>query len=353
MSIYNGQDHLGEAIESILCQSFGDFEFLIMNDGSVDDSRRIVLSYDDPRIRLIDNPENLGLTESLNRGLSLATSSLIARQDQDDISHPTRFEKQLAFMEQNPDVVLLGTQARLINQKGRTIRCLPIWRPTTASGIRWKMMTSSAFIHASVMFRKEVLWDKFGGYDARYEGRDDAELWSRIAFECPVANLPQKLVDHRRHSTSMTATYEKVHANNLERVLIRNMRFFLKEQKIPDEWARFISWRNNSRILPPIDNPDRLLQVISEMWKRFLEVGASPNDDLKRCLATDYIRTAMSFVENNKLLSLRAFILAIIADWRPAVIILPRFIASLCLEPSIKKALRHRQHRTVSKKCRS
>src|SRR3990170_6306785 len=97
MSVYNGERFLREAIESILNQTYRDFEFLIINDGSTDSSREIILSYNDPRIRLIDNELNIGLTRSLNKGLRLARGKYIARQDADDISFRKRLEKQVAF----------------------------------------------------------------------------------------------------------------------------------------------------------------------------------------------------------------------------------------------------------------
>src|SRR5659263_168424 len=105
MAVYNGERYLREAIESILGQSFADFEFFIVNDGCTDSSRDIILSYRDPRIRLIDNQENIGLTKSLNIGLSLASGEYVARQDADDISYPTRIEKQIEYFETYPHTV--------------------------------------------------------------------------------------------------------------------------------------------------------------------------------------------------------------------------------------------------------
>src|SRR6266702_4955815 len=108
-------------MDSILAQTFRDFEFLIINDGSTDDSRAIIASYDDSRIRILDNPENIGLTRSLNRGLAEARGELIARQDADDVSHVTRLEKQVAFMKAESEVVAVGAQARFVNAKGKTV----------------------------------------------------------------------------------------------------------------------------------------------------------------------------------------------------------------------------------------
>src|SRR5581483_9504087 len=109
MSVYNGERYLREAIESILVQTWQDFELVCINDGSTDQSREIVLSFNDPRIRLVDNEQNLGLAKSLNKGLMLARGNLIARQDADDISEPDRLLKQVAFLEQWSEIVLVGS----------------------------------------------------------------------------------------------------------------------------------------------------------------------------------------------------------------------------------------------------
>src|SRR4051794_29608800 len=114
LAVYNGERYLREAIDSILGQTFQDFEFLIINDGSTDSTREIILSYHDPRIRLVDNEDNIGQTRSLNRGLALAAGQFVARQDADDISEPERLASQVAFLEIHPEVVLLGTWYRKI-----------------------------------------------------------------------------------------------------------------------------------------------------------------------------------------------------------------------------------------------
>lgn len=110
MPVYNGERFLRQTIESILNQTFTDFEYLIIDDASTDTSRDIIRCFNDPRIRLVENVKNDGLIKTLNRGLALAQGEYIARQDQDDISHPTRIEKQFAFLNDNPEIVLLGTQ---------------------------------------------------------------------------------------------------------------------------------------------------------------------------------------------------------------------------------------------------
>jgi glycosyltransferase involved in cell wall biosynthesis len=120
MSVYNNESYIREAVESVLNQSFKDFEFIIINDGSTDRTREILTSYTDERIRLFDQ-ENRGLTISLNRGLSLAKGSYIARMDGDDISDPERFAEEVRFLEQNEKIGLIGTYAHRIDEQGRIV----------------------------------------------------------------------------------------------------------------------------------------------------------------------------------------------------------------------------------------
>lgn len=120
MSVYNGEKYLPETIDSILNQTFKDFEFIIINDGSTDKTAKILTSYDDPRIRIF-NQENMGLTKSLNRAISLAKGEYIARMDADDISYPERLKKQVDYLNKNPDIGLVGSKYIRIDKRGRKI----------------------------------------------------------------------------------------------------------------------------------------------------------------------------------------------------------------------------------------
>ena len=137
MSVYNGEQFVAQSIESVLRQTFPGFELLIVNDASTDRTREIVTSFRDPRIRIVDNPSNVGLTRSLNRGLALARGRFVARQDADDLSLPTRLAEQLAFMRANPGVALVGTQARVMDARGRVLP-RPGWgRAVSCAAIRF------------------------------------------------------------------------------------------------------------------------------------------------------------------------------------------------------------------------
>ncbi|HEX9083960.1 MAG TPA: glycosyltransferase family 2 protein [Gemmatimonadaceae bacterium] len=204
MSVFNGEPFLAPAIESILRQTFTDFEFLIIDDASTDGSLAITRSFADPRIRVIVNEANIGLTRSLNKGLAAITTELVARQDADDVSARRRLEAQVAFMDDHPNVAVVGTQARLIGANGAALGPLLPWRASSDLGLRWQMMIDSGFVHSSVMFRKAVVRDELGGYDETFRTGQDAELWTRVARRGSLANLGASLVDLRTHAGSIS-----------------------------------------------------------------------------------------------------------------------------------------------------
>ena len=238
MAVYNGEVYLRQAIDSILAQTYQDFEFLIINDGSTDNTASILGSYNDQRIRVVNNDENIGLTRSLNKGLGLACAELIARQDADDISHPSRLEKQIEFMDSHSSVVLLGTQARYINEKGR-VRTSPLWwKATTPDGIKFQSMFDNPFFHTSVIFRREVIWGMEKGYDEMFLTSQDFELWSRLLKKYCVTNLKESLVDQRCHSNAISRSYSSKNAHRVEQVFRDNLESLLEDGYVFNQWPQ-------------------------------------------------------------------------------------------------------------------
>ena len=200
MSVYNGEKHLREAVDSILNQTFTDFEFIIINDGSTDKTKKILESFSDPRIRLF-HQENIGLTKSLNIGLKNSKGDFIARMDADDISHPDRFYEQVAYLEQNHAIGLLGTQYAVIDDNGKdfgTVR-----NPIKNSEIKDILLVINTFCHGAVMFRKELL-HIVGYYREKFLCAQDYDLWLRFAEHTEVSNLDSVLYKLRRSINSIT-----------------------------------------------------------------------------------------------------------------------------------------------------
>lgn len=206
MPVYNAGVYLKAAIQSILDQTFTDFELLIINDASTDQSEEVIRSFDDPRIKLVVNPKNLNLIGTLNKGLKLASGEFIARMDQDDISLPTRLEEQVEFLRSSPETVLVGTEATVINPEGEPIGY--DWAFLDDQTIRRALMTTNAFVHGSVMFRKSAA-TKLGGYSKDAYLAEDYDLWIRLAGVGQVANLPKPLYRWRANPTGMSLSNAK------------------------------------------------------------------------------------------------------------------------------------------------
>jgi len=201
MSVYNGEKYLCEAIDSILNQNFKDFEFLIIDDCSTDGSADIIRSYTDPRIRLIQNEKNIGLTRSLNKGLKLANAQYIARMDADDISLPNRFEKQVRFLQENPAHVAVGCWILWVDRDGDPIR-QEYQVPSHEEIERIFLRGRGGLPHPASMFRKESALS-VGGYRLEYEYAEDVDFFLRLGEQGRFANLQEVLLKYRQHLNSV------------------------------------------------------------------------------------------------------------------------------------------------------
>jgi glycosyltransferase involved in cell wall biosynthesis len=201
MPVFNGERYLREAIDSILAQTFHDFEFLIINDASTDGSVEIINSYSDPRIRLVHNETNLGRCATPNKGLDLAKGEYLARMDCDDTCLPTRLEKQVNFLNANPDVGVCGTWIKLFMGTDLIIKY-----PLTHEEIKCHMILGSQLAGASAMFRKGVFLAHHLYYDVNFKLAEDYELWTRCAFATRLANIPEILYEYRWHTEQISQT---------------------------------------------------------------------------------------------------------------------------------------------------
>lgn len=220
MAAYNAAEFIRESIESILAQTFQDFEFVIVDDGSTDDSAAIAQSYRDTRIVVLRNERNLGLTASLNRGLRAASGELIARQDADDISHPSRLEREVETLAAHPNVALVGTQAKLMDADGASLGELRV--PVDPLSIRWAQMFDNCFIHSAVMFRRSVALE-LGGYDDSFCISQDYALWSRIMRGHATMNLDEKLLSLRVHASSLMRSRRAETDDESRRIIAENI----------------------------------------------------------------------------------------------------------------------------------
>lgn len=215
MPVYNGEKYLRDAIESVLNQTYKNFEFIIINDGSTDNSRVIIESYSDNRIILINNKSNIKLIKSLNMGLEIAKGKYVARMDCDDICSPDRLCKQLSFLEKNRDVCLIGSNFKLIDSSGKFISNFLF--PQNHNLLCWSLCFYSPICHPSVMFRKDVVCS-IGGYNMKCLHAEDYDLWYRLSKNNKIANLPDFLLYLRKHQNNVSLTNIVTHKQNANKI---------------------------------------------------------------------------------------------------------------------------------------
>jgi glycosyltransferase involved in cell wall biosynthesis len=245
MAVYNGEAYLRPAIDSVLAQTWRDFDFIIVNDGSTDRSDEICRSYTDARVRVITLQTNRGLSTALNAGLAATQTALVARLDQDDIAEPQRLARQREVMLARPELALLGSQAVAIAPDGAetgTVR-----RPLESASIQWSSLFENPFAHTTVMFRTAVVRDELGGFRSSYDPfAQDYELWSRVMLHHPVANLADRLVRHRVHRSSImggatpAGSFSEGFAAMERAVISAHARRLFDERLLPDADLRLI-----------------------------------------------------------------------------------------------------------------
>ncbi len=203
LTFHNAQWYLQEAIDSILSQTFGDFELLLLDDASTDSSLGIVQSYDDPRIRTICHTTKHGIALSRKILLELARGEYVAVLDSDDRAYPARFDTQLKYLDSHADIDLIGSAYHVIDAGGKVIALVRV--PLDPVEIRWRLLFGNCLGHSAVMYRKESALRR-GGYDEHVVAGEDYDLWIRLARDGKIAQLDVPLVQWRSHKSSVQRT---------------------------------------------------------------------------------------------------------------------------------------------------
>ena len=222
MSVYNGERYLREALDGILSQTYSDFEFVVINDGSTDGTRTILASYTDSRLRIV-HQENKGLTRALNKGINLSNGEFIARQDADDISEPSRLEKQIKFLEDRPSCALVGCWSKVIDDKGELIgTCHLLTEPMEVAN---RLPIENQFVHGAIMVRRSAA-KEIGGYREAFLYAQDYDFVFRLSERYAVANIDEELYRHRKGEwqASITSNGLQEAYANLARQLYRQRR---------------------------------------------------------------------------------------------------------------------------------
>jgi len=213
MPVYNGEKYLHAAISSILDQSYRDIELIILDDGSSDSSTAVALSYSDKRIRLISNTKNLGIAETLNKGIELCRGEYIARMDADDISHPTRIATQVSFMDTHPHIGISGTNVRTFGTADATV-----WiYPHDSDAVRAQLLFSPSLAHPSVIMRRSILLDNNLRYSSAYPHAEDYEFWIRCSQHTTLSNLDKILLSYRLHPEKIGEKYKQTQVNSMNK----------------------------------------------------------------------------------------------------------------------------------------
>ncbi|MBI4722737.1 MAG: glycosyltransferase [Candidatus Stahlbacteria bacterium] len=242
MTTYNNGKYLKEAINSILNQTFSEFEFIIINDGSTDNSQYIIDSYKDNRIISLKHKTRLGVPKSRNKGMKVAQGEYIAVMDADDISLPNRLELQVKFLDENSHIGLLGSYYFIIDGAGNFLKSV---KPVlTNNELQTKLMEGNPIAHGSIMFRKECL-NTIGGYREKFRYSHDYDLILRIAEHFQIANIPELLYKYRINPLGISVV-TKVPQES-EGPLIKHLA--IERRKYGKEQSNMISWIEMNRNL--------------------------------------------------------------------------------------------------------
>ena len=278
MSVYNGQKYLREAINSILNQTFKDFEFIIIDDCSIDKTKDIILSYKDSRIRFIENKKNIGLTKSLNKGLKIARGKYIARMDVDDISMPERVEKQISFLDKHKDIAVVGSWIEIINMESS--RAYVLKNDCNPAIIKWTHIFKNQITHSSAFFRKEII-KKIGHYNEKYKYAQDFDFWFRISRKYKIANIPKVLVKYRIHSKSVTETPKthKIQKQSILEIIFNNINYYINlDQKNFKIFVNAIKWAKISSFKHLI----KVRKIYKNLFNSYIKKENLNKEDIKR-----------------------------------------------------------------------
>lgn len=273
MPVYNAEKYLSEAIDSILAQTYKNFEFLIINDGSTDRSESIILDYQskNPKIVYVKNETNIKLIETLNKGVRMANGKYIVRMDADDISKPSRIEKQVEYMEAHPTVGVCGSYFTVFGEGIN--KPYIVKRPLGNNNIKASMLFTNAIGHPNVIIRRSVMINNGVFYDKRFFRIEDWGLWTELMPYCDFGNLPCSILNYRRSSTQETAlAIDDPQTKNYRKLLLGEN---LKINEIHgsdnqiDCLLSFLQDEHKTMTNKDLENAMRLLKEYSKLGKAY------------------------------------------------------------------------------------
>lgn len=338
MAAYNGGPYLRTAVESVLNQTFTDFELLIVDDGSTDGSATVIDEYAgrDPRVRAFHNDGNRGLLYSRMRAFAECRSRLIAIADADDVCRPDRFEKQVAFLGSHPDVGFIGSSVDLINERSEPIG--PSDLPESHEQIRFLSLLGASMWDTTTVYRAELLRG-VGGYDVDIAGGGlDYDLWTRLMEKTRCHNVPERLVQARIHEKSYTANLSNTRgtqAHVSRRLLSQYLQTEISEEQASDALTLFAhGWRfvmSRGSVESAIASLRHIRQVADSR-----ELPATLHRFRSRA-ANSFFHQAGMQLTSSRSLSLRLMWEAL--NWQPAILS-PRRIGAYLVRFVVPRGLR-------------
>jgi glycosyltransferase involved in cell wall biosynthesis len=226
---YNAEAYLESAICSILGQSFENFELIVINDGSTDRTGQMLEAIGDRRLRVINHERNAGLISGLNEGIDASTGKYIARMDADDICEPSRFLRQIEYLESHLEIGVLGTAIKMIDERDRPGPTYIM--PAIPSDTQWAMPLICPLAHPSVMMRADIV-RSLGGYSNTALHAEDYDLWFRMSRETQMANLTEPLICVRKHAASVTSSQRHAHLDSAA-LVSQAILFYRLEEEVP------------------------------------------------------------------------------------------------------------------------
>ncbi len=306
--VYNGEKHLRDAIESILNQTFRDFEFIIIDGGSTDVTPAILAHYqqNDERLRVYIQ-KNEGVTDSRNRGCHLARGKYIAMMDADDVSLPQRLARQVEYLDAHPDIGVLGTWTQWIDENSKP---LANWQSPTAPGvIGWHLILWDCLAQSSVMMRRDIV-QQVGFYDAEALHSEDYDLWARASLVTLVANLPETLVRYRLWQSSRYSQHSQTAEQYADRVSHAMVTKLLGSEVSLETVTNL---RHSIRRLPlaSIQQVESSASLVKRLYRAYLHANALSSMEAREVAQAAGIRLLALALEAGKSSLWKSFVIAV------------------------------------------
>ena len=295
VAVYNEQDHILKSINSIIDQTYNHLEIIVVDDCSNDQTKNILASIKDERLKVIRNDENLGLTKSLNIAIQHTNGQYLARQDSDDYSAAHRIETQLSFIKDNPNVKLVGSNYFVVDYIGKNIKTSNNL-PVTDREIRFYSIFDNPFVHSTVLIDSSIVDKSRPFYNEDYKTSQDYELWLRIIEEHSTFNINEKLVYFRFHNRSLSSSYNQQSFSLIRKLLLGNFEKYLGEKSLNKFVEVWINLNFESKKIS-INSLGLIFKTIDKVYEK-QDFEKFPNDKLKRIKRKLKMRTFKNYFKN-------------------------------------------------------